>query len=50
MKLFMDLFSSDVGLLIAATLAVILGMAVFYLRYFLSHMHADEARAKLERR
>ncbi len=48
MKLFIDLFSSDVGLFSAATLLVMLGMGVFYLHYFLSHMHADEAKAGLK--
>ncbi|MEH0164576.1 DUF3149 domain-containing protein [Roseateles microcysteis] len=46
MRLFIDLFSSDVGLLSAATLFIILAMGAFYVRYFLSHMHQDEAKAR----
>lgn len=38
------LFTSDVGLLSLASIAFTLGMAGFYLRYFLKHMHDDEAR------
>ncbi|MFY7863684.1 DUF3149 domain-containing protein [Roseateles sp.] len=45
MKLFMDLFSSDVGLFSAATIGIVLAMGAFYVRYFIGHMHADEARA-----
>lgn len=50
MKLFIDLFSSDVGLLSAATLAIILAMGAFYVRYFIHHMHEDEARAQASKR
>lgn len=46
MQLFKDLFSSDVGMMSAAVIAIMLGMGVFYVRYFLNHMHEDEARAK----
>lgn len=45
MKLFADLFSSDVGLMSAGVIAITLGLAVFYVRYFLRHMHEDEAKA-----
>ncbi len=41
-----DLFTSDVGLMSAAGLLFMLGMGVFYVRYFLRHMHEDELRAK----
>lgn len=41
-----DFFSTDYGLLSAAVLAITLGMAVFYVRFFLKHMHDDEARAR----
>jgi hypothetical protein len=44
MALFKDLFASDVGLLSAATILFILGMAGYFVRYFLKHMHEDEAR------
>jgi hypothetical protein len=45
-----DLFTSDVGLMSVAGIAFMLGMAVFFVRYFLRHMHEDEARAKAARR
>jgi len=41
-----DLFTTDVGLMSAGGIAFMLGMAVFFVRYFLRHMHEDEARAK----
>jgi Protein of unknown function (DUF3149) len=44
MQLFKELFTSDVGLMSLAVLVVMLGMGGFYLRYFLKHMHDDEAR------
>lgn len=44
MPLLKELLSSDVGLMSFAVLAVMLGMGGFYLRYFLRHMHDDEAR------
>lgn len=46
MQLFKDLFSSDVGLMSAAVIAITLGMGAYYVRYFLRHVHEDEARAK----
>lgn len=45
MTVFKDIFSSDAGLLSLAVIAVMLGMGAFYVRYFLRHMHEDEARA-----
>lgn len=45
MRLLVDLFSSDVGILSAAVIIFMLGMGGFYLRYFLKHMHEDEKRA-----
>lgn len=48
MFLMKELFSSDVGLLSIGAIAFMLGMGAFYLRYFLRHMHEDEA--KLQRR
>ncbi len=44
-----DLFTTDVGLMSAAGIAFMIGMAVFFVRYFLSHMREDaerEARKK----
>ena len=43
MTLLKELFSSDVGLMSIGGIAFMLGMAAFYLRYFLKHMHEDEA-------
>jgi hypothetical protein len=40
------LFTSDVGLLSLGSIVFMLGMGAFYLRYFLKHMHDDEARAQ----
>lgn len=40
-----DLFTSDVGLMSLGSIVFMLGMGVFYLRYFLKHMHEDEAKA-----
>lgn len=39
------LFTSDVGLLSLGTIVFMLGMGGFYLRYFLRHMHEDEAKS-----
>ena len=41
-----DFFSTDYGLLSAGVIAVMLGMGAFYVRFFLKHMHEDEARAR----
>ena len=45
MRLFTELFTTDVGLMSAAGLLFMLAMGAFYLRYFLKHMHDDEAKA-----
>ncbi len=45
MRLFSELLTTDVGLMSATGLLFMLGMGVFYLRYFTTHMHDDEARA-----
>lgn len=37
MKLWADLFSSDVGILSAVVIIVMLGMAAFFLRFFIRH-------------
>jgi hypothetical protein len=44
MRLLTELVSTDVGLMSAAGLLFMIGMGVFYLRYFLKHMHEDEVR------
>lgn len=45
-----DLFTSDVGLMSVAAIGFMLGMAVFFIRYFIKHMNEDEARAKAQKR
>ena len=45
-----DLFTTDVGLMSVAGIAFMLGMGVFFVRYFLRHIQEDSdraARAKL---
>jgi hypothetical protein len=44
MQAMKDLFTSDVGLMSLASILFMIGMGGFYLRYFLKHMHEDEAR------
>jgi len=41
-----DLFTSDVGLMSISGIVFMLGMGVFFVRYFLRHMREDEVRAK----
>jgi hypothetical protein len=40
-----DLFTTDVGLMSIGGIAFMLGMGVFFVRYFLRHMEEDGARA-----
>jgi hypothetical protein len=40
-----DLFTSDVGLMSIGGIVFMLGMGVFYIRYFLRHMAEDARRA-----
>lgn len=49
MSVFKDLFTSDVGLMSAAVIAITLGMGAFYVRYFLRHIASDSAAAKMPR-
>lgn len=44
MAVFRDIFASDAGLLSLAVIAFTLGMGAFFVRYFVRHMHEDEAR------
>ncbi|MCP5281456.1 MAG: DUF3149 domain-containing protein [Rhodoferax sp.] len=44
-----DLFTTDVGLMSAGGIAFMIGMAVFFIRFFLRHMREDEAREKARR-
>lgn len=41
-----DLFTTDYGLMSAAGIIFMLGMSVFFVRYFFSKMHEDEAKEK----
>lgn len=40
-----DLFTTDVGLMSVVGIAFMLGMGVFFVRYFLRHMQEDAAKA-----
>jgi hypothetical protein len=48
MQALKDLFTTDYGLMSIIGLAFILGMAVYFVHYFISHMHAEEARMRAE--
>ncbi len=41
-----DLFTTDVGLMSAAGIAFMLGMGVFFVRFFLKHIREDAERAE----
>jgi uncharacterized membrane-anchored protein len=43
MKMLMDLFSTDYGLMSVAVIAFMLGMAVWFRRFFIRKMREDEA-------
>jgi Protein of unknown function (DUF3149) len=45
-----DLFTTDVGLMSVAGLAFMLGMGVFFIRYFLRHIKEDSERARQQER
>jgi len=40
-----DLFTTDVGLMSIGGITFMLGMAVFFVRYFLTHIRQDAERA-----
>ena len=44
-----DLFTSDVGLMSLAVIALVLGIGVYMIRYALKHMRDEEASARLRR-
>lgn len=44
------LFSTDYGLMSIAGIIFMLGMGVFFIRYFFAKMDEDEARVKAEKR
>jgi hypothetical protein len=46
MQALKELVTSDVGLLSLGGIVFMLGMAVFFVRYFLRHMHEDEAKLR----
>ncbi len=46
MHALVDFFSTDYGLMSAGVIAFMLGMGVFFVRFFVSHMHEDEQRAQ----
>jgi hypothetical protein len=46
MQALKELFTTDVGLMCVGGIAFMLGMAVFFVRYFIRHMREDEARAR----
>jgi hypothetical protein len=45
MRALTELFTTDVGLLSIGAIAFMLGMGVFYIRYFLKHIDEDAKRA-----
>ena len=45
MKLFSDLFSTDYGLMSIAVIAFMLGMGVYFYRFFTTKMHEDAKKA-----
>ncbi len=45
MSLLKDLFTTDVGLMSITGIGFMLGMGVFFVRYFLRHMREDAAKA-----
>jgi hypothetical protein len=45
-----DFFTTDYGLMSAAGIAFMLGMGVFFVRYFLTHIREDAAAAEREAR
>lgn len=45
MQALKELFTSDVGIMSLAVIAITLGMGVFYLLYFLRQIRGDAARA-----
>jgi Protein of unknown function (DUF3149) len=50
MQLLNDLFTTDVGLMSIGGIAFMLGMGVFFLRYFSKHIRDDTAAAERARR
>lgn len=42
--------TTNYGLMSAAVIAITLGMAVFFIRFFVSHMREDESRQRRQAR
>ncbi len=47
MHALVDLFNTDYGLMSIGGIVFMLGMGVFFLRYFFKHMRDDEAAQKV---
>jgi len=47
MRALQDFLSTDYGLMSLAVIVFMLGMGAFYVRYFIQHMHQDEAAERL---
>jgi len=45
-----DLLTTDVGLMSAAGIVFMIGMAIFFVRFFLRHIQEDADRAAAEAR
>jgi len=45
MQALKELFTTDVGLMSIGGIAFMIGMGVFYVRYFVKHMREDAAAA-----
>ena len=50
MQALKELFTTDVGLMSIGGIVFMLGMGVFYLRYFMKHIREDAAAAAAARR
>ena len=50
MRVLSDLFTTDVGIMSALGIAFMLGMGVFFVRYFARHIKEDAARAQRDAR
>ncbi|MDE2428587.1 MAG: DUF3149 domain-containing protein [Burkholderiales bacterium] len=50
MKLLIDLFSTDYGLMSIAGITFMLGMMVFFVRYFLRHVSEEKQAEELDKK
>ena len=48
MQALKDLFTTDYGIMSVIVIAFILGMAAWFVRYFVRHMEEDEARVRAQ--